>query len=199
MLFRWANALQIQTRPGVIQRALLFKSGDRVSKRLLDEPERLLRSSRYLYEVQFRAAAYHDGVVDIELLTRDTWSQDLGISAGRSGGTNSSGIHLKEYNLFGTGTAVSFGHPRNVDRSSNEFQFFNDRAFGTWTSINLSHATNSDGRRDALAVVRPFYALDLRWSAGSRHLAQVRDCHLRMTAVAARDLLGVVGEGQVPG
>ena len=69
MLFRWANALHIQTRPGVIQRALLFKSGDRVSKRLLDEPERLLRSNRYLYDVQFRAAAYHDGVVDIELLT----------------------------------------------------------------------------------------------------------------------------------
>lgn len=166
LLFRWANALHIQTRPGVIQRALLFKSGDRVSKRLLDETERLLRSNRYLYDVQFRAAAYHDGVVDIEVLTRDTWSLDPGFSASRSGGANSSGIRLKEYNLFGTGTSVSFGHSRNVDRTSNEFQFSSDRAFGTWISISLSHATNSDGRRDAASVVRPFYALDSRWSAG---------------------------------
>ena len=166
LLFRWANALHIQTRPSVIQRALLFKSGDRVSLRLLEETERLLRSNRFLYDVQFRAVAYHDGVVDIEVLTRDTWSLDPGVSAGRSGGANSSGIHLREYNLLGTGTSISFGHSKNVDRSSNEFQFSSDRAFGSWTSISLNHATNSDGRSDAVAIVRPFYALDSRWTAG---------------------------------
>ena len=166
LLFRWANALHIQTRPSVIQRALLFKSGDRVSLRLLEETERLLRSNRFLYDVQFRAVACHDGVVDIEVLTRDTWSLDPGVSAGRSGGANSSGIHLREYNLLGTGTSVSFGHSKNVDRSSNEFQFSSDRAFGSWTSISLNHATNSDGRSDAVAIVRPFYALDSRWTAG---------------------------------
>jgi hypothetical protein len=166
LLFRWANKLHIQTRPSVIERALLFKSGDRLSVRVLDETERLLRSNRYLYDVKFRPLAVHDGVVDIEVMTRDTWSLDLGVSAGRSGGTNSSGLRFKEYNLLGTGTAVSFGRTKNVDRTSNEFQFVNDRAFGTWTAVNLSHATNSDGKRDVASVVRPFYALDSRWSAG---------------------------------
>jgi hemolysin activation/secretion protein len=165
-LFRWANALHVQTRPGVIERALLFKSGDALSVRVLEETERLLRSNRYLYDVQFRLLAVHDGVVDIEVLTRDTWSLDPGFSAGRSGGANSSGIRLKEYNLLGTGISLSFGHSTNVDRSSNEFQFSNDRAFGTWTSLAYSHALNSDGRSDAASVVRPFYALDARWAAG---------------------------------
>ena len=165
-LFRWANALHIRTRSGVIQRALLFKSGERVSVRLLDETERLLRSNRYLYDVQFRAVAYHDGVVDIEVMTRDTWSLDPGVSAGRSGGANSSGIHLGEYNLFGTGTALSLGYSKNVDRSSNAVQFSNDRAFGSWTALSYGHATNSDGSRDAVAIVRPFHALDARGSAG---------------------------------
>jgi hypothetical protein len=59
--------------------------------------------------------------------------------AGRSGGANSSGIHLKEYNLLGTGTTVSFGHSNTVDRSSDEFQFSNARALGSLTSIDLSH------------------------------------------------------------
>ena len=166
LLFRWANALHIQTRASVIERALLFKSGDPLSVALIEETERLLRRARYLYDVQIRPGAFHDGVVDIDVLTRDTWSLDPGFSAGRSGGVNSSGIRLKEYNLLGTGTSLSFGRSNTVDRSSNEFQFSNDRAFGSWTALNYSLARNSDGRRDAASVVRPFYALDTRWAAG---------------------------------
>jgi hypothetical protein len=166
LLFRWANALHIQTRPEVIRRTLLFKTGEPLSLRLIEETERLLRGKRYLYDVQLRPVAYRDGVVDIEVLTRDTWSLDPGISVGRSGGANSSGIQLKEYNLLGTGMALSFGHSSNVDRSSNELQFASERIFGSWTAMSLSLASNSDGRRQAASVVRPFYALDSRWAAG---------------------------------
>jgi hypothetical protein len=56
LLFHWANRLHIRTRPGVIERALLFRSDEPLSVRLLDETERLLRSERYLYDVEFRAA-----------------------------------------------------------------------------------------------------------------------------------------------
>jgi outer membrane protein assembly factor BamA len=167
LLFRWANALHIRTQTEVIERALLFKSGDPVSVAVIEETERLLRRGRYLYDVQIRPLAYRNGIVDIEVHTRDTWSLDPGFSAGRSGGVNSTGIRLKEYNLFGTGMSLSFGRSKSVDRSSNEFQFSNDRAFGTWTAVNLSVAQNSDGRRDAVSLVRPFYALDTRWSAGA--------------------------------
>ncbi len=166
LLFRWANALHIQTRPGVIEDALLFKSGEPLSVARIEETERVLRNNRYLYDVQVRPVAWHDGLVDIEIETRDTWSLDPGFSAGRSGGANSSGIHLKEYNLLGTGVALSLGHSRGVDRSSNEFQFSNDRAFGGWTALNFSLAQNSDGRRVAAGVSQPFYALDTRWAAG---------------------------------
>lgn len=166
LLFRWANALHIQTRPGVIERALLFKSGDPLSVRVLEETERLLRNQRYLYDVQLRPVAYHDGVVDIEVSTRDTWSLDPGVSVSRSGGANSSGVNLKEYNLFGTGTSIGISRSKTVDRSSNAFQFANDRAFGTWTAVSYDHALNSDGRRDTASIIRPFYALDSRWTAG---------------------------------
>src|SRR5882672_3943075 len=166
LLFRLANALHIQTREGVIRRALLFKSGDPLSVRVLDETERVLRSTRYLYDVKFRPVAYHDAVVDIEVETRDTWTLDPGLSAGRSGGANSSGIQLKEYNLLGSGMSVSYGRSNTVDRSSNEFTFANERAFGTWTSLSYSRALNNDGRLDSVSVVRPFYALDARWTAG---------------------------------
>lgn len=166
LLFRWANKLHIQTRPSVIERQLLFKRGDPVSVRVFEETERLLRNNRYLYDVQFRPRAVHDGVVDVEVMTRDTWTLDLGASAGRAGGANTSGIHLREYNLLGTGTTLSVGRSNGVDRSGSEFEFFNDRAFGTAAALSYGHASNSDGRRDALAARLPFRALDSRWAAG---------------------------------
>ena len=153
LLFRWANRLHIQTRANVIERQLLFKSGDLVSVRVLEETERLLRANRYIYDVQFRPRAWRDGVVDVEVMTRDTWTLDLGASAGRAGGANTSGIHLREYNLLGTGTSLSVGRSNGVDRSGSEFEFFNDRAFGTAAALRYSHATNDDGRSDP---VMPF-------------------------------------------
>ena len=174
LLFRWANTLHIQTRPGVIRRALLFKTGEPLSVRRIEETERLLRNDRFLYDVQFRPVVWRDGVVDIEVMTRDTWSLEAGASAGRSGGANSSGVHVTEHNLFGTGTAVSLGRSKNVDRSSTSIRLSNDRAIGSWTAISLEHANNSDGRRSAVAIEQPFYALDTRWAAGASALRDER-------------------------
>jgi hypothetical protein len=174
LLFRWANSLHIQTRASAIESALLFKTGEPVSVRVLEETERLLRGKRYLYNVQFRPLSYENGVVDIEVSTRDTWSLNLSIRASRSGGENTSGIQIKEENLLGTGTMIGFGRTTDVDRSSNEFEIANDHAFGTWTSLSYRHTANSDGGGDAVAIVRPFYALDTRWAAGITALEDSR-------------------------
>lgn len=167
LLFRWANALHVQTRPGVIERALLFKKGDPISQRLIEETERLLRANRYLYDVRIQPVAVHDGVVDVEVITRDTWSLDVGASVGRQGGASSSGVQMRDYNLLGTGISASLGRSKTVDRSGTEFQIADPRAFGSRVSLAFSHAANSDGRRSAASVVRPFYALDARWAAGA--------------------------------
>ena len=166
LLFKWANALHIQTRPEVIAHQILFKTGDLVSVRVMEETERVLRANHYLYDVQFKPVAQPGGVVDIEVLTRDTWSLDVGASVGRAGGANSSGVHLREYNLLGTGTMVNLGRSNDVDRSGTELLFANERIFGSAVSARVSHAINSDGQRDAVAVTRPFFALDERWAAG---------------------------------
>jgi outer membrane protein assembly factor BamA len=166
-LFRTANRLHVPTRVGVISRSVLFRRGEPVSVQVIEETERLLRGNRYLYDVSIRPVAMHDGVVDIEVATRDTWSFDPGFSASRSGGTTTGGITLREYNIFGTGTSVAFGRSKDIDRTSNVFEFSNTRAFGTSASFGYAHASSSDGSRDAASVERPFYKLDARWSAGA--------------------------------
>ncbi len=166
-LFRLANKLHIQTRAGVIKRSLLFKTGEPLSLRLIDETERLLRNNRYLYDVRLRPTAFHDGVADIEVHTRDAWSLDLGLSFGRSGGANSSSFALREYNLLGTGLALSYGRSSTVDRSGNELALQYNHAFDGWTALSYNQTSNSDGKRQAVSVQRPFYALDTRWAAGA--------------------------------
>lgn len=173
-LFRAANRLHIPTREGVIRRSLLFRSGEPVSVRLIEETERLLRGNRYLYDVDIRPVALRDGVVDLEVHTRDTWSLDPGLSAGRSGGATTGGFKLREYNILGTGTSIAVGRSKDVDRTSTEFEFSNTRAFGTWASFSYAHAASSDGNRTAVSLVRPFYALDARWTAGASALKDDR-------------------------
>jgi hypothetical protein len=166
LLFRWANALHVQTRVDVIRRALLFHSGEPVSASRMDETERVLRTFRQLYDVDVRAVAYRDGVVDIEVQTRDTWTLDLGFSLSRSGGVNAGSIGFSDYSVLGSGAALSYARSSNVDRSTSELGFSHEHAFDGWTALSYSHANNSDGGRVAGSIAHPFYALDTRWAAG---------------------------------
>ena len=166
VIFRAANALHIKTRPWLIEASLLFRTGEPVSVKRIEETERVLRATRSLFDVQIRPTAVNEGVVDIEVVTRDTWTFDPGFSASRAGGSNAMSYALREYNLLGTGLGLSFGHFSNVDRSGNEFAIGGERLFGSTVSASFLQASNSDGSRLATRLVRPFHELDARWAAG---------------------------------
>jgi hypothetical protein len=165
-LFRLANRLHPRTRQWVIRQQLLFRSGERYSRRLLDESERILRADGYFYDAWIRPIRYHDGVVDVRVTTRDVWTLNPGFNFGRSGGTNSTGVQLQEINLLGSGATVKVAHTNSVDRSSSSLQVYDAHAFGGWTSVNFNYANLSDGRLRESSIQRPFYALDTRWAAG---------------------------------
>ncbi len=166
ILYRAANALHIQTRAAVIRRQLLFKPGERVSARLIEETERLMRSNRVFYDVSIVPAAYHEGVVDIEVRTRDTWTLEPGANASRAGGVNKTGWSVRDTNAFGTGVLIGANRSTDADRTTTLYRVSLPNAFDGWTAIDLSHSRLSDGQSNSMSVARPFYALDTRWSAG---------------------------------
>lgn len=166
-LYRLANRLHIQTRPSVIRESLLFRSGERVSLRVIEESERLLRANNYLYDVSIRPVAYRDGIVDIEVHTRDTWTLQPGVSFSRGGGSNSTGVTVREKNLLGTGVSVGFASTSTVDRSGTEFELADNQVFDGRTAFSLKSADYSDGASHSVSLVRPFYALDTRWALGA--------------------------------
>ena len=165
-LFQAANALHYRTREEVIRQALLFKQGDPVSARVIDETERLLRANRSLYDVDILPRAYANGVVDIDVVTRDTWTLDITGKVSRTGGKNETAFGLKEDNFLGTGTTLGFLQTSNADRSGWLFEAGYQRAFDGWTRVAYKQGRFDDGETRSASIVRPFYALDTRWAAG---------------------------------
>lgn len=164
-VYRAANALHIKTRASLIRRLLLFKSGERVSVRVIEETERLIRASGTVYDVAIRPAGYRGGVVDVEVATRDTWTLQPGLKVRRAGGVNTGAFALKEQNLAGSGTTLGIERRATVDRTGTVLQLANEHLFDGWTSVNLERASFDDGSSAAFGLARPFYALDTRWAA----------------------------------
>src|SRR5229473_1705575 len=166
ILYGAANALHIQTRASVIRRQLLFKPGERVSARLIEETERLMRSNRIFYDVSIVPVGYRDGVVDIEVRTRDTWTLEPGASASRAGGVNKTGFTLRDTNALGTGVLIGAARSTDADRTETKYSVSQLHGFDGWTAIDYSHSRLSDGQSNAMSIARPFYAMDTRWAAG---------------------------------
>lgn len=174
-IFRLANRWHIITRDRIIAQQLLFATGEPFSQRLLQESERLLRANNFLYDAKINPVRYEDGVVDIRVWTRDLWTLMPGFSVSRSGGENRTRVELSEQNLGGFGVRLRVSYVDNVDRSSTSF-VYSDRNLGqTWTSASFKVSDSSDGGTVQFNLIRPFYALDARWSAGATFFDDERE------------------------
>jgi hemolysin activation/secretion protein len=88
------------------------------------------------------------------------------LSISRSGGETRSRFGLEETNLLGRGQSLRLIRDNDIDRSENTIEFSDPHLGRSWVSTFLRYSDNSDGDSYLVAVARPFYALDTRWSAG---------------------------------
>ena len=172
-LFRLANRLHVRTRPWVIRGQLLFRTGDPYDRRLIEESERILRSNRFFYDAGIRPIAFHDGRVDVEVLTRDVWTLRPGISFGRAGGANTIGINIEDLNILGTGVGLGVSRASTPDRSTSNVYVKAGRIADTWIRTELVISQNSDGWTRGALIERPFYSLGTRWAAGASFMDNV--------------------------
>ena len=165
--FRTANRLHIVTKDRIIEQQLLFEPGEPYSERLAEESERILRTNQYFYDAWIEPVGYADGKVDLRVTTKDVWTLNPGFSISRKGGENKTIIDIEEINLLGRGQLIRLARTDDVDRLTKSIEF-EDRHLGdSWVSLRAIYADNSDGESNYLSVIRPFYALDARWSAGT--------------------------------
>jgi len=174
-IYRLANRWHVVTRDATIREQLLFASGDRFSARLLAESERILRQNVYLYDARIEPVGFADGIVDIRVWTRDLWTLMPGLSISRKGGENRTRVSVSERNLLGRGMSFRLAYVEDVDRDSLSFQY-GDRNIGdSWVSVFTEFADSSDGETTDIRLVRPFYSLDSRWSAGGTFFDETRE------------------------
>lgn len=165
-LFRWADFLHIETRIGVVRRQLLFAEGDLYSASAVAETERALRAQRYLAEATVLPVAFHDGLVDLEVRTRDNWTLKPGVNFGRSGGVNRYKIELEESNFLGFGKNLALQRTSDVDRTSTLFSYEDPNLFGSRYRGKVVYAESSDGTTEELGLERPFFSLSTRRAGG---------------------------------
>jgi len=173
-LFRLANRWHINTRESTVLDRLLVRSGDPYRESLVRESERLLRDTRYLYDATIMPVRYVDGIVDLEVVTRDVWTLNPGVSFGRKGGKSTAGIEFEELNLFGRGTQVNVKQQNEVDRDIQSFRYVDNQLGSGWWSLELEHSDFSDGGAERVLLERPFYALDTRQAYGASWLKDER-------------------------
>jgi outer membrane protein assembly factor BamA len=174
-LYRAANKLHINTRPDVIRDQLLFRSGEPYRKRVIEETERILRANDYMYDAKISPIAFRDGVVDLEVRTRDVWTLNPGFNFNRKGGENSFGAQIEEDNLLGTGQQLELEWDSDVDRESLIFSYFDPHFLHSWNRLGFTYADADDGDTKAFRFDRPFYSLDARWSAGTNLYDSLRN------------------------
>lgn len=165
-LFRIANRLHITTHRDVIRNQLLFNTGDSFSLQRVEESERLLRKNRYIQSASILPIQQENGVVDINVITADSWTLMPKISASRSGGENKTTIGIKEMNLFGTGMAIELFRKSDVDRDSSVIRIVDRNIGSSWYALALRFENNSDGHLRSLNLGKPFYSLNTRTAQG---------------------------------
>ena len=169
-IFRLADRLHIKTRASVVRKQLLFKPGDRYSRRLvrgvrapaarrrlflrrLDPPGGLCRR-------QGRSQGHHQGRLDAQprLQFRPQRRHQLHRREAPGG---QPARHRRGADL---------SYQSTVDRSGSSVDLSDRNAFGSWTAVDVNYGNFSDGHQRGLNVTRPFYALDSRWAASGAAL-----------------------------
>lgn len=166
-VYRLANNLHVDTRSEVIRPQLLFAEGEPLSVQRIEETERNLRDLRYIREPDVRALDCHDGIVDLEVVSREVWTTNPGVTFERSGGANAGGIKLEELNLLGRGKQLTFELASDADRTSYTVHWRDPGVRGSRWIHDVAFRDSNDGHGWRIEAQRPFYSLDTRWSFGT--------------------------------
>ncbi|MCM2315202.1 MAG: BamA/TamA family outer membrane protein [Thermoanaerobaculia bacterium] len=158
------NTLHVRTQESVVRRFLLFREGDVFVASRLAESERNLRALGFIQNAKVTAGEPHDGVVDVTVVTQDSWSTEPGGSIGSAGGGTDASLSIREANLLGLGKELTVEYASDPDRSGFGIHYEDPAAFGRYWRGELAYVESSDGSQARVLVQRPFFSFSTPWS-----------------------------------
>jgi outer membrane protein assembly factor BamA len=168
---RLTNGLHVVTRPAVIRRELLVRSGQPYDSASVAESERNLRAMGIFRRVQIDTIRTPEGLM-LRVVTKDGWSTQADWRFRSTGGQVAFTIGLVESNLLGTASSAAVRYRKDPDRSSVAVSFRRPRLFAGTIGLGMGYENRSDGSGVGVALERPFFALTsknaFRFEAESR-------------------------------
>jgi hypothetical protein len=169
---RLANSLHVRTRPAVIRKELLLRTGEPYDSASVAESERNLRAMGIFRRVQIDTIRTPQGLM-LRVVTKDGWSTQADWRFRSTGGQVAFTIGLVENNLLGTAASAAVRYRKDPDRSSVTLAFRRPRLFAGTIGLGVVYENRSDGSIAGMAVDRPFFALTsksaFRFEVENRH------------------------------
>ncbi len=165
-----ANRLRTQTKDHVIRRELLFKVGDQLDLRVLAETARNLRSLPFIKDAMVYPTEQCDHGATIQVVTKDNWTLQPGISFGVSGGKSKHSFELQEKNLFGLGKSLEFKYKKGLVRKEKSIEYHDPNLWGSTRTLSLGYQNNSDGKQTHFNLQQPFNSLNTKFAWEADHL-----------------------------
>lgn len=166
-LFRLANKFHWRTSPKVIQRELLFETGEPYSAVLSEETARNLRQNLALYDAWIETERLPNGHLLVRVMTIDQWSLSAGLDFSRTAGETYWRLGSTERNLFGRNLLLRAKYTfESVEQDHLRLSFSDRRFLGTRQKVVLDYSDNPIGSHQLVALSHPFYDLgqSLSWS-----------------------------------
>jgi hypothetical protein len=155
-----ANLLHPRTRPSVVRRELLFRTGDRFDPEALRQTERNLRALGLFRRVEITTLPARGGEVGIVVRVYDAWTLATGTSFRHEGGFSAYDVQVRDGNLAGFGVSLSARYAVGFERRETDWSFADPRLLGSREHLSVSLASRSDGDLAAVSLSRPFYTLE---------------------------------------
>jgi hypothetical protein len=159
------NALHMRTRPWVVRKELLFKTGDLLDLRRLEETERNLRRLGIFRDASVDTLRV-DGRLVARVTTYDGWTTSLETALSFTGDVVTWSLGLNERNVLGTGHLIGGNYRKEVDRDAWRLRAQLNRLFGSRAIVAGFYDRFSDGRAGAWAPEVVFYSLGDRIGGG---------------------------------
>lgn len=175
------NKLHITTRTKVVESQLLFKVGDKIDHKALEETGRNLRKRKYLTNAYVLPEKVCGDQVDVVVITQDAWAIEPQVTFSRKSSDNQTGFALSDANLFGTGNSFTVGYNENKLRNTVSYEFSNPYFLNKQIAFRTLYQDTSDGRNTVLSIAHPFNSLDSPWATGLQisDLSQVEEIRSR--------------------
>jgi Omp85 superfamily domain len=179
--YRTLNKLHVKTRTKVVASQLLFKVGDKVNPKYLEETARNLRTRKYLTNAYVLPEQVCGDAVDVVVITQDAWAIEPQFSFSHTSGDSKTGFAISDANLFGSGNSFKVGYSESELRSAVSYELSNPYFLNKQIALRILHQDTSDGRNNVLSIARPFYSVDSPWASGLQvsDLAQIEEIRAR--------------------